>query len=52
MEENKNTETPLVDYEDVCDYITKNTGIDSESVMKVLEAEANYLIKIGIIITE
>ena len=52
MEESKSKEVPCVDYEKCFDYIVENTGIDRELVMKVIDAETEYLIKIGVIKTE
>ena len=50
--ENQNTEempVPVLDYEDCFKFITEKTGIDKKTAMRVLDAETEYMIKIGII---
>lgn len=43
-------EKPIqVDYEKCFDYIVNETGIDKEIVMKVIDAETDYLVNIGVI---
>ena len=51
MQENIN-ETLVVDYEKCFDFISEKTGIDKETIMKVIDTETEYLISIGVIETE
>lgn len=51
MEENI-VEAPVVDYEKCFEFISEKTGVDKETVMKVVDAETEYLISIGVIETE
>lgn len=47
-----NKEPIQVDYEKCFDFITEKTGIDKEVVIKVIDAETDYLVSIGVITLE
>ena len=51
MEENY-TEAPMISYEDMIVYISEKHNIPQETVQTVLDAEADYLMELGIIETE
>lgn len=51
MEENY-TETPMISYEDMIAHISEKHNIPQETVQTVLDAEAEYLMGLGIIETE
>lgn len=43
---------PVVDYDECFEFIEKKTGINRKTIEKVIDAETEYLINIGIITTE
>lgn len=51
MEENY-TEAPMISYEDMIKHISEKHNIPEDTVQTVLDAEAEYLMKLGIIETE
>lgn len=51
MEENY-TEIPMISYEDMIKHISEKHNIPEETVQTVLDAEAEYLMELGIIETE
>lgn len=51
MEKNY-TEVPMISYEDMIKHISEKHNIPEEAVQTVLDAEAEYLMELGIIETE
>lgn len=51
MEENY-TEVPMISYEDMIAHISEKHNIPEDTVQTVLNAEADYLMELGIIETE
>lgn len=51
MEENY-TEAPMISYEDMIKHISEKHNIPEETVQTVLDAEAEYLMELGIIETK
>ena len=46
------TEAPMVSYEDMVKHISEKHNIPEDVVQTVLDAEADYLMELGIIETE
>lgn len=40
---------PVLDFHDCIGYIRRKTGYDENVIMKILDAESDYMIKCGII---
>lgn len=51
MEENF-MNAPVVDYDECFEFIEEKTGISRKTIEKVIDAETEYLISLGIITTE
>lgn len=51
MEENY-AEIPMISYEDMIKHISEKHNIPEDTVQTVLDAEAEYLMELGIIKTE
>lgn len=45
-------EVKMLDAEDCAKYIESITGVDYETVLKVMDAETEYMIQVGIINVE
>lgn len=44
-----NKESIQVDYDKCFDFIAEKTGVDKDIIIKVIDAETDYLVNIGII---
>ena len=51
MQENY-TETPMISFEDMVKHISEKYNITEDTVQTVLDAEADYLMELGIIEAE
>lgn len=51
MEENY-TEVPMISFDDMVKHISEKHNIPEDTVQTVLDAEADYLMELGIIKTE
>lgn len=49
MEQNK--DCPVLEYKDCVNYIVEKTKLDKDVVESVLNAETDFMIKLGIIVT-
>lgn len=43
---------PVLDFEECITFISDKTGVNKDMVMKVLDAESEFMIQAGIIISE
>lgn len=49
---NENMDCPVLEFEDCINYITDKTKLDKEIIESVLNAETEFIEKIGIIVTD
>ena len=49
---NENNDYPVLDFEDCINYIVDKTKLDREIIESVLNAETEFMEKVGIIVTD
>ena len=49
---NENMDCPVLEFEDCINYITDKTKLDKEIIESVLNAETEFMEKVGIVVTD
>ncbi len=49
---NENNDYPVLDFEDCLNYIVNKTKLEKEVIASVLNAETEFMEKVGVIVTD